>query len=203
MGSTRQSTESQSTQTTTPQPTAEERELNQLQLGREKFLDPQIRQVQSQGLDLINQLLQGRNDLPGFLGGLPGGISPDVTNQIVQDSLRDIQPQFQSMGLLNSGVNAAISARVAADVRRASEEFNIGNKLNLLNLGIGGQAQVQQPILGFSSMLSQRLQGLRPVTQTGQQSGSQTTRYSFFTSPFTQAIGQGLGQSAGTRLFGG
>ena len=167
---------STSTSSSSRQPTAEETALNQLQLGREQYLDPQIRQVQSQGLTLANQLLSGSENLPGFLGALPGGISPEMTQDIANQAIRDIQPQFQKYGLLDSGTNVAASARVAGDIRRSSEEFNIGNRLNLLNLALGGQAQVQQPQLGYSSLLSQRLAGLGTTsTNTFNSGGSQTT----------------------------
>lgn len=156
--------------------TPEERELNKLQLEREKFLDPQLREVQSQGLNLSAALLHGSNQLPGFLAGLPGGISPEVTDEIVSQSLRDIQPQFQQSGLLDSGVNASVSARVAGDIRRASEEFNIGNRLNLLNMALGGQAQVQQPVLGFSQQLGNRLASAGTTHQTFNQTTTQFPR---------------------------
>ena len=42
---------------------------------------------------------------------------------------------------------------------------------NLLNLGVGGQAQVQQPILAAQGLLSQRLGGLRSSTSTRTTSG--------------------------------
>lgn len=161
--------------TSSREPTAEETELNRLQLEREKYLDPYLRDVQGKALSLSGQLLSGDQNLPGWMGGLAGGISPDVTSSIVQESLSDIQPQFQRSGLLDSGVNAAISARVAGDIRRASEEFNIGNRLNLLNMALGGQYQAQQPTLGYTSILSQRLAGLGQTTTSNY--GSQTTTY--------------------------
>ena len=155
-------------QSSTTQPSAEEVARNRMLLGREEFLDPQIRDVQSQGLSLVNQLLLGRA-LPGYLGGLPGGISPEVTNDIVQQSLSDIQPRMQQYGLLDSGVNAEISARTAADVRTQSAQFNLNNLLQLLNIGVGGQAQVQQPIIGFGNQLTQGLAGLRNVSSNSTQ----------------------------------
>ena len=179
-GSTTQTGSSSTTST----PTAEETELNKLQLEREKFLDPQIRQTQSQGLSLINQLLLG-GSLPGFLSNLPGGISPEVTQGIVDQSLRDVNSQLSKSGVgsfLDSGVAQSIGARTSGDIRRASEEFNIGNRLNLLNLALSGQAQVQQPIIGFSNLLSQRLAGLRPSTTNYSlsQTTPQTKGRSFF-----------------------
>jgi hypothetical protein len=196
-----------SQQTSTPQPTAEERELNRLQLEREKFLDPQIRATQSQGLSLAEALLRGETNLPGFLKTLPAGISPEITSDIVQESLRDITPSFQQSGLLDSGVRASVSARTAGDIRRAAEEFNLGARQNLLNLALSGQAQVQQPILGFSGQLGSRLAGLRSITQTGTFSQSTTSRPDIL-GPLLQA-GAGIGSAAilacwvAAELFGG
>ena len=179
-------------------PTAEETELNRLQLEREKFLDPQIRETQSAGLGLSTQLLRGESDLPGFLSEAIG-IGESQQQEIVDQSLRDIAPGFQQSGLLDSGVRASISARTAADLRRATAEFNIGAKQNLLNLALSGSAQVQQPILGFSGQLSQRLAGLRTINQTGNFS-QQTLGPSFgqtFGQSFASSFGSSLGNPSG------
>ena len=174
MGEPRQASTTQTGFTdSTRTPSPEESEFNRLQLERQKFLDPQLRQVQSQGLSLTQALLSGQLGQGGQFGGdfgfleaLPGGIGEERTSELVQESLRDIAPKFQLAGLLDSGVRASISGRVAGDIRRQVEEFNIGNRLNLLNLALGGSAQIQQPIAGFSSQLSQRLAGLRSTQQT-------------------------------------
>lgn len=194
MGSSKKESSSSSQQQSTQvQATPEERELNKLQLEREKFLDPQIRDVQSQGLDLSSLLLRGQN-LPGYLNTLPGGISPEVTQSIVDQSIQDIQPGFQQSGLLDSGVNAEISARTAADIRNQSEQFNLGNLQQLLNLAVGGQAQVQAPIQGFSSQLSSRLAGLRSTTSQGTGTVQRTTYNPFLTG---ENIMKGVGAAAG------
>ena len=195
MGAEKTTTNSsgQSSQSNTVQASPEETALNKLYLNRETKLDPQITDVQSTFLDLAKRLGMGE-DLPGYLKGLPGGISPDVTQRIVDQSLRDIQPTFQQSGLLDSGVNASISARTAGDIRTQAEQFNIQNLSQLLNLGLGGQAQVQQPVLGFSNILSNRLQGLRSSNSTGSSSGSQTTiGMNPFLKSFQQSAGTGLG----------
>ena len=124
------------------QPTAEETRLNQLDIQLREGTQAGMMGTQQAGLSLAEKLLKGEN-LPGYLQDLAGGISPDVTNSIVQQSLKDIMPSFQSSGILDSGVAAEISARTAGDIRRASEEFNIGNRLNMLNLALSGQAQIQ------------------------------------------------------------
>lgn len=211
MGSTKTNTSTQSsgtsTQTVAPKPTKEETELNKLYLSREKYLDPYIRQTQQSGLTLSNELLQGQ-DLPGYLKDLPYGISPDVTQSIVNQSLRDLNTQLAYSGagtFLESGASQSAGVRAAADVRNQSAQFNLQNLMQLLNVGIGGQAQVQQPILGFSNLLSDRLSGLRRTTTTGSYSGTQNTQqrtgYSFFTSPFTTAFAGGFGQGLGGSLL--
>lgn len=186
-------------QTTTPTPTPEETRLNQLQIQATEQTQPQLIQAQKSGLNLINQLLTGQEQLPGFFTQLGQGISPQITNDIVQQSLRDIMPSFQQSGILDSGVAASIAGRTAGDIRRASEEFNIGNRLNLLNLALSGQAQVQQPILGQAEMLGSRLAGLRSVNQQGTTSMS-STQYAM--NPFLKSFQQSLGQSLGSGSFG-
>lgn len=169
--------------------TPEERQLNQLQLEQARAFDPIQRQLNANGGNLVNQLLTGQA-LPGYLNTLPGGISPDVTQHIVDQSLRDLYPQFQSSGILDSGVAASIAGRTAGDIRASAEQFNIQNLQQLLNLAVGGQAQVQQPMLNTTSQLGQRLSGLRSVTST------QTSMNPFLRS-FQTSLGQGLGSTIG------
>lgn len=197
MGSQRESSSSQSSQSTQYTPTAEETEFNKLQLAQAKEFDPIQRELNAKGGNLINKLLSGDSNLPGFLAKLPAGISPEVTQGIVDQSLRDINTQMRASGagtFMESGAAQSIGARTSGDIRRAAEEFNIGTLFNLLNLGVGGQAQVQQPILSTSNMLSQRLAGLRSVNQTGTMNVQSTSRgpNPFLTS-FQQSAGSGLG----------
>lgn len=186
-------------QTSTPQATPEEQRLNQLEIERIEATQPGLISAQQAGLGLINQLLLGQEPLPGFFQQLSQGISPEVTQDIVSQSLRDIAPQFQASGILDSGVAADISARTAADIRRATEEYNLGNKFNLLNLALSGQAQVQQPLLAQSQILSGRLAGLRPVTTSGTSSGTQTITSG---NPFLQSFQTSLGKSLGSGNYG-
>lgn len=181
----------QTTQTVTPQRTQEQQELDKLQLEREKFLDPNIRRTQQSGLELSEELLTG-GQLPGFLEPLARGIDPSVTQSIVQESIRDIQPGLAKSGLLNSGLRAALEARTAGDIRRQSAEFNLGNLLNLAQLGLGGQAQVQSPILGFSQALSGRLGQAIGQTTTGRTTFTQGRQSNPFFSSFASAAGQAL-----------
>src|SRR3990167_1082701 len=211
MGSTKtERTEGTSTSQQTIQPTAEETELNKLRLARERQLDPSILRTQQQGLDLLSILLSGGvgvgGQLPGFLSGLPGGISPEVTQDIVNRSLGDVRAGLQGGGLLDSGVRSELEARTSADIRTQSEQFNLQNLQQLLNIAIGGQAQVQQPILGFGQQLSSALAGLRRINQTGATTGFGRTTSSFFSPQgfggyVSGQFAQGLGGNP--FLFGG
>lgn len=159
-----------STTSTTASPL--QNEFDQLQLNQQKAFDPYVQQTGISGLQLANNLLTG-NQLPGAYGNLYAGISPEVTQDIVNQSLRDINSQFGSLGLLDSGVNAQIQARTSADIRNQAEQFNLSNKYNLLGLALSGQAQAQQPILGYGNQLSARLAGLR-TTNTNQNTTTKT-----------------------------
>ena len=191
---------------TTYTPTAEETQLNKLRLARETALDPSILQTQQQGLDLISQLLAGgtTGGLPGFLSGLPGGISPEVTQDIVDKSLRDVRGGLQGGGLLDSGVRSALEARTSADIRTQSEQFNLQNLQQLLNIAVGGQASVQSPIMGFGQQLSTALAGLRGISQTGTSTGFTKTNNSFFSPQgfggnIAGSFAQGFGSSLGVK----
>jgi hypothetical protein len=142
-----------------------EKKTNELQFNQMQEFDPIQRQLNANAGNLVNQLLTGQS-LPGYLNTLPGGISPEVTQHIVDQSLRDLYPQFQSSGILDSGVAASIAGRTAGDIRASAEQFNIQNLQQLLNLAVGGQAQVQQPMLQTTSQLGSRLAGLRSSTST-------------------------------------
>src|SRR3990167_10722705 len=194
MGSDKSKSTTTVNQSTTPTPTAEETRLNQLDLQLREQNQGALGQVQGNSLNLANLLLQGQQ-LPGYLQGLPGGISPDVTQSIVDQSLRDIKPSFQQGGILDSGVAASISARTAADIRNQSSQFNVQNLLQLLNLATGNAAQVQQPIIGQASDLGGRLAGLRNMNQSGTTSTSTVTAQNPFitASGFFSPIGQGIG----------
>ncbi len=129
-----------------------------------------------------------------------------MTSSIVNESLADITPGFAQSGLLDSGVRAVVGGRIAGDIRRGSEEFNIGNRLNLLNLALSGQAQVQQPILAQSANLGNRLAGLRSMTATGSYSntGSSVGTGSsnvYGMNPFMKSFETSLGKSLGSPKF--
>ena len=198
MGSEKETTTVVQSGTQQATATPEERELMQMQIDQQKRLGPQQEALQVSSMDLVSKMLAGETELPGFFGQIGRGISPEITGEISQKAVADLMPSFQSSGIMDSGVAASVAGRTAGDIRRVSEEFNIGNKLNLLNLALSGQAQVQQPILAQSSQLASQLAGLRAITTSGTQSGTTTT----YANPFqtiASGVGTGIGMWAGLK----
>ena len=148
------------------QPTAEETRLNQLDVELREATNPLTIAIQKTGLGLGNQLLSGKTPLPGWMYNLTEGIDEPTINSMVENSLRDVDARMAGYGLMDSGTRAAVEGRTSGDIRRAVAEYNIGNKLNLLNLALTGQAQIQQPGLGYSSTLGSRLQSLGATTKS-------------------------------------
>lgn len=191
MGAEKSGSSTTINQSSTPTPTAEETKLNQLQLQDYEASQAGRQQVNASGLNLANLLLQGQN-LPGYLQNLPGGISPDVTQSIVDQSLRDIKPSFQQGGILDSGVAASISARTAGDIRNQSAQFNMQNLQQLLNLAVGGQAVPLSYGTDIAGQLGGRLAGLRTTNTTGTQNTT-TTGMNPFMKSFQTSLGGALG----------
>lgn len=193
MGKKKDTVNIQTSSSVAPTPTPEEIRLNQLALQQAEAAQAGSIQAQTAGLDLVNRLLTG-GQLPGAYGNLYEGISEDMVTDIAGKAVQDITPSFQKYGLLDSGVRASVSARTAGDVRRGAAQFNLSNRYNLLGLALGGQGQVQTPIIQQSSLLSQRLAGLRNIDTTG--SSNQTSKsMNPFLYSFQTSFGQGLGNT--------
>jgi hypothetical protein len=181
--------------------------MNKIYAGQIEAFDPTQRALNEAGGQNVLSLLKGE-PLPGYLSKLPGGIDEATTADIANRSVKDIQPFFQSSGLLDSGVNAMVSGRTAGDIRRQTAEFNINNLMQLLNIGVGGQAQVQQPMLQTQSTYSSALAGLRTASSTGSTTNQSSYRYQ---QPFAQTfqqLGSGFNSFRGScwvaaELFGG
>lgn len=213
MGKDKQTQQTQQTQQTSYQADPSMLAMNRIQLGQMEAADPMQRQVNANAFNVINQLLTGNTaGLPGFLGTLAQGINPQVTQGLVNQSLGDVNVQLAKSGagtMMESGPSQSIGVRTAGDIRLASEENNLNRLLNLLNIGVGGQAQIQQPILATSSMLGSRLAGLTGMTSN--MSGNQTsTAMNPFLRSFQTSMGNsfgtwsgGFGPSGGPLKFGG
>ena len=120
-------TETQTTdQTTQATGTPEEQQLNRLLLERQKAAQPGILQAQGQGLNLINQLLTG-GQLPGFLGKLSQGLSPEAIGAQASKLAGQFGAGFQGLGIGDSGTAFKETARgIASEVLLPAEQFNIG-----------------------------------------------------------------------------
>ena len=179
----------ETTTTTKVEPSAEERALNRLQLERMQATQGQAIESDVAGYNLLNTLLTG-GTLPGNLAGLGLGITDDMATQMAREGIRDIPPQLQSAGLLDSGVGQSIVARTAGDIRRNVAESNLNRQLSLLGLTVGAPAQISAPYLTTGQQLSSRLAGLRSTTGTGTQT---ITGGNPFLTSFQTALGRSLG----------
>lgn len=165
MGSTKISGDSNQVSSATP--TAEEKEMQALQLKQFKTTEPYQTQAQMSGLSLVNQLLLGQQPT-GDLYQQMSGISPEAIGQQATQYAQRAMPGMQGAGLMNSGVmQREISRGIANEVLMPAEQFNIGAKQNLLNLALSGQAQVQAPVSQGTSQLAQQLAGLRTIVGSG------------------------------------
>ena len=140
--------------------TAQEKQINSLDLELRQQAQSGLLSIQDLGMKLSEQLLSG-GGLPGYLGALPGGISPEVTQNIVDDSLEDVATTAQFGGILDSGTTAELATSAAADIRTESEQFNLNNLMQLLTLAMGGQATTFGMSAGIGESLGTRLADLR------------------------------------------
>lgn len=183
-----------STQQQRVEPTEEESELNRLALERVRASQGGQIQVQESGLNLINQLLTG-GELPGALSQLTGGISEEALQTQAERAARVSAEQFQGLGIVDSGVAFRETSRdIASNLLFPAEQFNIQNLQQLLNQALGGQAQVQAPLLGQQQNLGNRLTGLRNIN---------TTQSVISPNPFLSSFQTSLGESLGGGTFGG
>jgi len=202
MGGERTTTEQSSQKQVTA--TAEETELNKLALERQRAIQDQQIGIQQQGFDLFSQLLAGDQDLPGILGQLSTGISADAVGGQAAELAKRNFANFNALGLADSGVAFRETAEdIASQILLPVEASNRADFFNLLNIGVGGQAQAQSGALASSQGLGSRLAGLRTVNQTG---SSTVTAPNPFLSSFQTSFGQNLGSAAfkaGPFNFGG
>lgn len=175
--------ETKQTVTVSPQ----EEELNKLLLDQTKTLLPGQTELAGTQQDVLQGVLSGGVGLPEEFTKLFAGITPEMTNELAQEAVADIAPQFQKSGILDSGVAASISARTAGDIRRQVAETNLTRLMNLLNTGLGYGGQQQQIGTQASGVLGSQLAGLRST------SGNTTvTAMNPFLKSFQTSLGEGL-----------
>lgn len=154
------------------------------------------------GMSLIDSILGGSSNLPGFWGSMGEGISESMITDMSQKAVSDLLPSFQSSGILDSGVAASIAGRTAGDIRRSSAEFNITNKQNLLNLALSGQSSLQNANTNQYSVLANQLAGLRKLTSKGKSTTTSTPSLFQTIGQVTSGFG-GFGAGMGWGTGGG
>lgn len=209
MGSDKKTQTQNTNQTYQAFATPMESQLNQQLQNNLNSTLPQAGQTQGSYLSLLNQGANayshgigaaGLNGTP--LGQAIGGITPEQQDQIVKNSMRYLDPQFQTGGYLNSGAAASIQSRTAADLLGQSAQFNVTNAGNVLQGLLAGNTNAQNITNQNAQQLSSNLAGLRTVNQFG---NSTTTNLSQnpFVSSFLTSSGSAIGNGLGQGLVGG
>ncbi len=190
--------EKTTTQTSqTAQATPEEKALMQQQIDMNNFMKPFAQQNYADLSKNIQAILEGNQPMAEGVGGINAG----QTQEMVNASLRDVMPQFQSAGILDSGAAFQGGVRAAADIRNQNAQFNVSAAQNLFNLASGGQSNLQGQYQNNTNNLTNQLAGLRTVNTSGSTIGMNP-----FLKSFEQSAGQTLGKpkfSAGPFSFGG
>jgi len=163
-----------------------EEKLNQQQYDMNQFMQPFAKQNYADLSTNISAILQGKTPMAQGIGGVDARQTQDMVNA----SLRDIYPQFQSGGIMDSGMAAQIASRTAADTRNQNAQFNVSAAQNLFNLASGGQSNLQGQLQSNTNNLSNALAGLRTTT----------SRQSVQANPFSQVFA-GM-QAAGSLASG-
>jgi hypothetical protein len=195
MGSEKSNTSGQTSSTYQQSPY--EQGLSKVAMENAQAAQAGQQKVNNAGLSAVNQLLTGEA-LPGYLSSLPGGITQDTFNKSMDWSMKSMNNQLAASGagsFLESGQSRDTGLRFGAEQALGAQQFNLQNLMQLLNLGVGGTAQVQQPINASNSMLGGLVKGTG--TTTGQTNSTVTSM-----NPFLKSFQQGAGTSLGGGNFG-
>jgi hypothetical protein len=181
---------------TNVQATPEETAMNKLSLERLQANQGSQLALDQQMYGAMSTVMSG-GTLPGNLAGITG-INEDQTQAMVQASLRDLYPQFQSAGIMDSGTAIQTASRTAADVRNANAQFNVSAISNLFNQALGGSSNLSNSTSQQTSVLGSQLAGLRTIN-----SQSTTQSMNPFLKSFQTSLGSSLGGGLGTAATGG
>lgn len=192
MGGEKTTTQNSTSVTMSP----EERASLALDTQRKQAALPMQMQSDQQQYALTNKLLQGQ-DLPGNLYGAQG-ISDSQNQSMVNSSVRSVLPQFQSAGILDSGIAAQGAIRAAQDTSNQNAQFNVSAFQNLLNQALGGSSNLTTSYNQANQTMSNQLAGLRSVNSSGSTIGMNPFLKSLETS-----AGSSLGNAAGQGISGG
>lgn len=173
----------------TAQATPEEKALMQQQIGMNNFMQPFAQQNYADLSKNIQAILQGNQPMAKGIGG----IDENQTQNMASSAVRDVLPQFQSAGILDSGIALQGATRAAADVRNQNAQFNTSAAQNLFNLASGGQSNLQGQFQNNTNNLTNQMAGLRTVNQSGSTIGMNP-----FLKSLQQSAGSSFGKAAGT-----
>lgn len=173
---------------TTAQATPEEKALMQQQLDMNNFMNPYAKQNYADLSGNIQSILEGKQPMAKGIGG----VSEDDTNNMANAAVRSVLPQFQSAGILDSGIAVQGATRAAADVRNQNAQFNTSAAQNLFNLAAGGQSNLQGQYQSNTNNLTSQLAGLRTTTTSGSTIGM---------NPFLKSFQQSAGKTLGAPKF--
>jgi hypothetical protein len=179
-------TTTQSSQTATATP--EERALMQQQINMNNFMQPYAQQNYADLSKNIQAILEGNQPMAKGIGG----VSEEDTNNMANAAVRGVLPQFQSAGILDSGIAFQGATRAAADIRNQNAQFNTSAAQNLFNLASGGQSNLQGQFQANTNNLTNQLAGLRTTTASGSTIGM---------NPFLKSFEESAGQTLGSPKF--
>lgn len=175
---------------TTAQATPQEQAMEQLELQRQQANAGNQQTLDNNQYSLANTLLTG-GTLPGNLQGATG-IGADQTQEMVNAAERDVSPQFQSAGILDSGAALQAGVRASADVRNQNAQFNVSAIQNLLNQALGGSSNLTGANTQSNQVLGSQLAGLRTTNTSGSTIGM---------NPFLKSFEQSAGKTLGAPKF--
>lgn len=177
-------TQSSQTATATPQ----EQALMQQQIDMNNFMNPYAKQNYADLSGNIQAVLEGRQPQAQGIGGISDAQNQSMVNQ----SVRSVLPQFQSAGILDSGVAAQGAIRAAQDTSNQNAQFNVSAAQNLFNLASGGQSNLQGQYQNNTNNLTSQMAGLRTINQSGSTIGM---------NPFLKSFEQSAGKTLGAPKF--
>lgn len=165
--------------------TPEERALMRQQIDMNNFMNPFARQNYADLSSNVQSVLEGKTPMAKGIGG----IDESQTQNMASAAVRDVLPQFQSAGILDSGTAFQGATRAASDIRNQNAQFNVSAAQNLFNLAAGGQSNLQGQYQSNTSNLTNQLAGLRTINSSGSTIGM---------NPFLKSFEQSAGKFVGS-----
>lgn len=179
MGNTKTTNNTSQTASATPQ--EQQLENNELQVSNANL--PNQLSVNNNSANLINSILTGS------YSGAASGINENQTQSMVNASLRDIAPQFQTSGILNSGEAVQVAGRTAMDTRNSNAQFNVQAQQNLLSAALDGGTSWSSVNNQNNATTGSQLAGLRTVNSNN------VTSSNPFLNSFYNSLGTGAGNT--------